>query len=396
MSEKNIVWIVLDSIRADHTTIGGYERDTTPRLASIAAEPDGFSTTCTAHAIWSLPSMASMLSCSYPEQHRVGVDNEALHEDVPTVAERLSDAGWHTVGLSVNPYFSEGTGLDKGFDDFQNFSITDLVKEAGVTNVLQFIAKLRKFSGGFSTNKRKHSPDYLLRSVVEDRVDDIAGESDPFFLCAHFNGAHHPYNPAPHFRDQFADELSHSDAFESGYQNSTDIYKTIAEDYALSSDDWDAVTAMYDSLIRQTDELIYDLVQYIKSIDDDRETAIVITADHGDHLGEYGMISHKLTLHDGLLQVPLVATGTHPFDEATELVQHNDFIATLLEEQGISTDGFAGVDLRSETREYAVSQRGGITYDRTMEKVTGYNSDFELDYTSPGLFSAITNGPGSI
>ena len=72
----NIVWITLDSVRADHTSVAGYHRDTTPNLERIAGRPGGTAlTNCFAHANWSLPSVASMLTGTYPAYLGTGSHN---------------------------------------------------------------------------------------------------------------------------------------------------------------------------------------------------------------------------------------------------------------------------------------------------------------------------------
>ena len=90
-----------------------------------------------------------------------------------------------------------------------------------------------------------------------------------------------------------------------------------------------------------------------------RETVVVVTGDHGDLFGEYGLVGHNLVLHDGLIRVPLVLTGIEGIVDGPEMVtQHIDVTRTLAEIAGVSTEQFNGRDLREQPRQFGISQRG--------------------------------------
>ena len=115
----NVIWLTIESTRTDHTTVGGAATDTTPNLARIAdADRGRVVPGCVAHGVWTLPSSASILTGTYPTHHGAGITGEAIPEQLPTVAERLREAGYHTRCLSPNSHLSSATGLDRGFDEF--------------------------------------------------------------------------------------------------------------------------------------------------------------------------------------------------------------------------------------------------------------------------------------
>lgn len=390
--KKNIIWIVLDSIRADRTPFGNHSRMTMPILEDFASRPGGIGMTCTAHGIWSLPSVASMMTGVWPSHHGAGLHNEVLPQDFTTVAERLSDVSYHTVGISRNSYFSSDTGLDRGFDEFHQMSVKDLFREAGISGTLSFVRNLRKYSGGLTINRQKHSPDVLLNEIIETRLNELAKDENPFAIFAHYLGAHHPYYPSPFFRNVFdlPEHLSASEAAEIAFQTSTDIYSTIATPESIEKHEWEATRTMYDALIRQTDSLLERLINIIEDLGLIDETIVVITSDHGDLIGEQNLISHKLLLHDALIQVPVVIHGSERVANSDgNNIQHIDIMQTILEEVGASTAGMHGDTLPDRNREYTVAQRGKQTAERTLTRVKQHNPEFHHGGIQRGLLTAI-------
>lgn len=392
MTAKNFVWLVFDSIRGDRTSVGGHDRRTTPTLEAIGSRSDGVAGTCFSHAIWSQPSVASMMTGTYLSTHGLGSHNETLPAELPTAAERLSDAGYRTVGVSSNPYFSSANGTHRGFDTFDSVSGKELALEAGPVSMLSFMRNIRTFSGGFRLDSRKHTPDFLLNEIVEDRLQRHARQELPFFLAAHYYGAHHPYYPAPAFRSKFASDLPMSPrrAAELAFDQSTDVYSRIARGPFEDEDIRKATRAMYDAQIAQVDALVDRLVTYLDRLGIGDETILVVTSDHGDLLGEMGLFSHKLALHDALVRVPIAVRGSdYLAGSDIELSQHADVMQTILSELGVDTDGMQGQRLDESPREMAVAQRGAKTHRKTFDEVRKHNPEFDHEHVIPGFVTAI-------
>jgi len=390
----NVVWITLDSVRQDHTSIDGYDRETTPNLQSIANRPSGVAfDTCIAAANWSLPSAASIATGTYPEYHRTGYDTDVLSENVDTVAERFRDVGYHTVGVSANHYFSEATGLDRGFEEFKEIMPSEFVSEVPARTLLEFLLKIRTHSGGFTREKTKHRPDYLVNEIVKNQLSACAESDGPFFVSAHYHGAHVPYYPPPTWQDTFESDLIESPraASERAFRHTADLHTAIGKTEAFTEEDWNALSVMYDTLVAYSDALVGDLFDHLEALPLD-DTVFVVTADHGDLLGEQGLLGHKFVLHDGLTRVPAVVHGLDALvDQSDELIQHLDIIRTLVGRAGGDTDGLHGIDLQTEQRSHALSQRGpGI--ESALKKIWETNPDFDAsDLHEEGLSAIRTD-----
>jgi arylsulfatase A-like enzyme len=116
----NVVLLILDCVRPDHVGCYGDRRGTTPNLDAFAIGATRFDNAITA-GVWTLPSMASMMTGLYPSQHRLNRVDRALGSDLVTLPQRLARAGWRTSGFTANPHGGRTFQLDRGFQEFHEF-----------------------------------------------------------------------------------------------------------------------------------------------------------------------------------------------------------------------------------------------------------------------------------
>lgn len=392
MHRPNIVWISLESTRADHTSMGGYSRDTTPNLARIADSRRGRAfDDCHTHGIWTLASSASILTGTIPTHHGTGMENDAIPEELETIPERLSAAGYHTACLSPNSHLSSATDLDRGFDEFAWLSSNTLLESAGVRTMAKYLLNCRRHGPGLTTDTRKHGTGFIMNEMAKGRLRSYADGEDPFFLYAHYGDPHHPYHPPGRYLERYAEdfEMSVEEANELGLYHHDNFHQLIADGCPLTDDEWDALHALYDAEIAHTDELVGELFDYATELGLD-DTVFVVTADHGELFGEQGMLAHLVVVDDAVTHVPLVV---HGFDELTahesETVQHADVMRTLLEAADARTEGLQGIDLREETREHSLTQRGAKRCLKNLERFSELNPDFDPSRYHAATLSAI-------
>lgn len=376
---RDIVWITLESVRQDHSSLGGYGRDTTPFLRSLAARPDAASfTNCFSHDIWTRSSSASILTGLAPSAHRTWSQDDRLARDVPTVAEALREEGYRTACVSPNPQLSDVTGLARGFDHFHYLSKDTLFQEAGIATMIRYLAGLRRYSAGYTTDTRKHSIGYLNRELAKRHVDAATGSETPLFLYTHLGDSHHPYHPPRPHQDAFADgfEMSLDDALETSMDMSEHIYEHMARGLPFADDEWNAIHSMYDAEILSVDQTTRRIVEYAESRLDD--PIVVVTSDHGELLGESGLLAHMISVEDAVSNVPMVVSGVPGLSGVhDEIVQHADAMQTVLEAAGVDFDLPVGHDLRRNNREFAVTQRSGARTRRKFEKLAECGTGFD-------------------
>jgi uncharacterized sulfatase len=115
------------------------------------------------------------------------------------------------------------------------------------------------------------------------------------------------------------------------------------------------------------------------------DLVFVVTADHGEFFGEHGLLAHKVAIDDAVIHVPLVTYGLPEIShQKDEIVQPIDVVRTLLELAGARTEQMQGIDLRTETREYAISQRGPTD----LSMYSDLNPDFDTSAFPESLLTA--------
>lgn len=284
-----ILFVVLDTVRADRLSACGNDRPTSPRLEQMVRDGAWMSCEAAAPASWTLPSHASFFTGTELPDHGIGMvsDGDAVlpwgskleirsfETDRPTLAEQLAARGYQTAALSANPVVGPTTGLLRGFD-------------------LQRV-------GGF----RGDALDRELRELLTE----VDGER-PLFLYVNIIDAHDPWPAIPDdvgwlpprdaIRMKQWDRSAPLNHYVSGRmpedeaaafaEHLVDVY-----DYAV----WHADTNL--------GRVLDTLTDYGWLTDDSR---IVVTSDHGEYLGEHGHVGHSgALLHEPVTRVPLLVKG---------------------------------------------------------------------------------------
>src|SRR5258706_2245582 len=170
-AHEDVVFIVVDTLRADHLGAYGYDRGTSPRIDAFASGATVFESAWSA-APWTLPSVMSIMPSRYPSSHRVENDGLKLASDVPTLAETMNKAGYATGGFVAHVYVSSAFGFDRGFEVFDDFGLS--------------------------------RPGYRLEAGMEPTADKVTDAAlawlgrqgrKPVFPLVHYFDPHWPYDP---------------------------------------------------------------------------------------------------------------------------------------------------------------------------------------------------------
>ncbi|SFR66481.1 sulfatase [Halogeometricum limi] len=388
---RDIVWITLESVRQDHTTLGGYHRDTTPFLKSLSERTDGAAfENCFSHDVWTRASSASILTGLASSSHRTWTQENRLSSDVPTIPEALQRAGYRTACISPNPQLSDVTGLARGFDDFHYLGRDTLLEEAGVPTVLRYLTKLNTHSAGYTTDTAKHSVGYISDAIARRHIREAARDDESLFLYTHLGDSHHPYYPPKPYQDLYADgfEMSVDEALKLAMEMSSDLHGYIARGASFTEDEWNALHAMYDALIRYVDDTVRSIVEYAEERLDD--PLVVVTSDHGELFGEKGMLAHMVVADDAVSHVPLVVSGVDGLSGTrSDVVQHADAMKTVLSEAGVDADVPVGMDLRDGDREFAVTQRSGARCASKLEMIRERDDSFDASRYHAGDLTSL-------
>lgn len=353
-SKPGIVWVTLDSVRADHTTIHDYERNTTPELERIADHGQSF-TNCFAHGTGTASSVASIFTGVWPWEHQVAMNGSVgeIPDQLRTAAEIFREQGYRTACVTTNPRI-DLIGGDAGFDEYYDISRSTLLNPEFLPITLRFLKNFWSESVGLTWKGVHHSFSYIVTEIARRWVESV---NEPYFLYVHYNEPHRPYYPPLSSRDRYTTEVDVTE--DRALHTSTEIHERSREynagELEMTRDDWEAVEAMYDAEIAYTDSYVGSLFDYVES----SNPVFVVTADHGELLGEGSMFGHgQGVVRDELSHVPLVLSGVPDLAvDEDEIVQHIDVMRTLLSMAGASDDQFGGFDLcNGQTRGFAVIQ----------------------------------------
>lgn len=289
---RNVVLVVIDTLRRDHLATYGYSRDTAPFLGELARQGAVFQGLTPAP--WTKPATASLLTGLHPLHHQAIDRVDRLPDAAETLAERLRRAGYHTLGASANGWVSQAFGFDRGFDTFLFFP--DNPKAARLNRD-------------------------LLPAL--DRL------KPPFFLYVHYIDPHLPFDPDTAWdgRPLSADLKARP----------VTVQEVDAPHFLQRSPELMArARDLYDGEIRGADDALRELSGWLARRGLMKSTVLVVTADHGEELGDHGRMSHGQTVYQEVLRVPLVirAPGAVPpgrFGRASLM----DVVPTLLDLLGI-------------------------------------------------------------
>lgn len=303
----NVVLVVLDTTRVDRLSAYGYARPTTPALERLASEGARFTRAYSA-AEWTAASHASIFTGAHVSVHGVTRESAILDEELGTLAESLGERGMRTAAFVKKEWLNDETGILRGFE-----TTFDLTKEPPRTALLACIRAVRG---------ERAARDKGAAEINATAFPWLARHADhPFFAFFNYNEAHANLRPPPELRRQFLSDAT------------TDWGKTkFPENHAFNVGDvpytqaeLDVFSELYDAEIAYQDRRLGELVDFLRSEGILERTLLIVTADHGENLGEKGRLGHELSIANTLLHVPLlvryprrIAPGT-VVDEPVEI-----------------------------------------------------------------------------
>jgi arylsulfatase A-like enzyme len=333
----NVLLIVLDTVRADHLSLYGYPRPTTPHLRRLARNGIRFDR-ARAAAPWTLASHANMFTGRWP--HELAVEwTSPLRGGVPTLAEHLGSLGYATAGFVGNTFYgSYDSGLDRGFTHYEDY-VFDALNAArtakSVDDSLKTIGELGRLwhIDGRTYQDLTRGERKDARVVNREFLDWLSRRREPgrpFFAFLNYVDAHSPYLLPPgvsHVLDMAP--LTNRDWQLLGLRWSDENRRRFPRPaQRLARDAYDNCLAYLDGRLG---ELIDDLQR--RGVLD--QTLVIVAADHGEELGERGLFDHGESLYRAEIRVPLLIVlpagrGRSPVPVVVDsLVSLRDIPATI-------------------------------------------------------------------
>ena len=283
LDQPHILLVTSDTLRADHLSIFGYPRATSPSLDEFATRSWHFTDAVTVIPKTG-PSFVTTFTGWHSVQHGVRSNFEAIPDGLPVLAEWLKSGGYATAAFVGNPVLREGIGFAKGFDVYRLF---DGKRDEGVRLVNEAFFE---WAGGHTWDR-------------------------PTFVWIHYMDPHGPYAPAVELERPFLeDELAQSDERVPlepetlPSNNPNKVLGAIPIYQQRDGEDRAAVyVARYDAEILYMDTAFGELTAFLEERGLYDGAAVIFTSDHGESLGEHDLwFEHGWFAYEPTLHVPLM------------------------------------------------------------------------------------------
>lgn len=329
-AKPNVIFILVDTLRADRLGAYGNKHELTPTMDAIAKEGVLFERAF-APAPWTLPSVASMITCYFPRVHKCLSYREVedmnqgrkakvavLQDKFFTLAEMMKSAGYDTAGFVANKFLIKEFGFAQGFDHYDSAFAENTVRGELVNNAATTWLKERK-------------------------------SDKPLFMYLHYMDVHGPYNAAAKFMDPLMAEVEKIPVAKRRLLSKEEAAKinpylqvpppdaTDPARHERLKGYWEYWAARYEAGVRECDFYIGQLVEQLKAAGLWDNAYVILTADHGEALCEHGYWDHGYTLMQSDLHIPLVLRwpGVLPAGgRSQQNVDLMDIMPTLAEQLG--------------------------------------------------------------
>jgi arylsulfatase len=370
---RNVLFILVDTLRADHLGAWGYGRPTSPNVDAFAREAVKFDA-ARSQASCTFPSVNSILTSRGPAAF-LGQPDQALTipEGIPSLAGILREHGYRTAAVSASPVvrnhhsrFNPHGGFGRGFDVFHEDCVW------------------------------KHAE--CVNQAAAEQLRQPRGDR-PFFLYLHFIDPHGPYQTPKDWPHKFAQGKPEKRWVRIGDPNPIGdwLYKSKPKP-DFTPEDFRHLQDLYDDEIAYFDQRFAELLASIRAAGLLDDSIVVFAADHGEEFLEHGDLKHCRNLFDTTVHVPLllripgVAART-----VSRPVQNLDLVPTILDYLGIDARKyrFEGRSLREEIEGKA--KTAGLQYGLMGEQRSVSDGRFKLIEKlagGPPVLFDLKNDPG--
>jgi arylsulfatase A-like enzyme len=372
----SIVFILIDTLRADFLGSYGFEGPVSPQLDALARESHLFEH-CYAQAPWTKPSMASLFCSLHPLGHGVtnhegrmwGRETEdlvkgVLAEEAVTLAEVLQEGGYRTAGFVANPWMTAEYGFHQGFDVYED--VTGDPKSGIKVPADSVLAQARGWLSSIRPAER-------------------------FFLYLHFMEVHAPYDSPNSYYElvRGSPGLASDDRITLEEFKWVPIYMRqpywVVDEQASLISTW---RGRYAAGIRHLDQTLAPFLEELQSSGRLENTWLVITSDHGEEIHEHGGWDHGRTLYEHQIHVPLLLRPPGGLEEPRrheDLVRLIDLMPTLLARAGLAGPSTMEGDDLSPLLAGEPVDVSGVSF------ATGTNEDPGLYSLNVGKYKLILN-----
>jgi arylsulfatase A-like enzyme len=359
---SNIILISVDTLRADHVNVYGYERDVSPAITRLAANGVVFEQAFV-NAPKTSPSLVSIMTGLEVKEHKIHELRTELDEAVPVLAEALQGAGYSTAGFCGQFNCSRRWGFGRGFDHYDDrFEFEDGQRTDRV-------------GGGFYPASEKRAA-YLVEEAIS-WLKVLPADDAPYFIWLHFMDPHAGYAAPSPYTQMYTGRSQFSANSLVGPKVPTDLINQQARVEGIA--DYDYYVNQYDAEIRYMDNQIGRFLTYLEAEGAYDDALVIFTADHGEYMGETAdqarYFSHGSTLYDSEIKVPLIVKlpgNRFGGRRSAELASLIDITPTALEHAGLEADHLQSYSLGSPSPDGNAAGRRDAVFVQSPREIADF------------------------
>jgi arylsulfatase A-like enzyme len=273
LSGRNVVVVLVDTLRADHLGFHDYARDTSPFLDTVAAEGVVFDR-AVSNSSFTRESVSTLLTGRLPSMSGSMGWHAAPSDHLRTLGNVFKDEGYRT-GFFTTTIMLGNPKFTRGFD-----VVDQLVEKAGVSGM-------------------SHELTNTALAFVRESPDD------PFMMYVHYFDPHGPYDPSHELKLRFTD-APHPDPVGLYTDLRPRLNQYLENGFAPGEERFEDMVLRYDAEIVDVDDAIRDLFAGLEELGVADDTLVVLTSDHGEEFLDHGNMGHAWAIYDESIQVPLV------------------------------------------------------------------------------------------
>ena len=338
-NDLNLLFVLIDTLRADRLSTYGYDRETSPTLDKLAADGVRFAENMS-QSSWTKCSMASLWTGLYPVRTGVTRSPQGLPDEAQMPAEIIREAGFRTAAIWRNGWVGPGFGFSQGFEVYHSPRSAPIPRS---------VRREKPTLGVSGTDQ----------DVINSAIEFLRAQGDErWFLYVHMMDVH-----------QYV------------YDEDTALFGTTYSD-------------IYDNSIRWTDRVLGSLIMDLDVRGLRDKTVIVVAGDHGEAFGEHGREGHARDVHGEVTTTPLIVS--FPFrlepgivvDAPTENV---DLWPTLLDL--LQLPSLEAVDGQSRLPEIMAAARSEPAPPRDTPRFAHLDQSWGRSNQEPRPMVAVREGP---
>jgi arylsulfatase A-like enzyme len=267
----------------------------------------------------------------YVSQHGTHARHQYLDTHFLTLAELLRSHGYRTALFPNVVWVSKPFGLHRGFDTFGLPGRLPLFKK------LDFLFKRETIIEKACRHLTGHPYESATRDTNQKIKKWLATEYEdggaPFFINVHYGNPHLPHR----FRKPYT-ALYLGDRSAEAKKVNQDPHRYMAGKVSMSEEDFEILKALYDGELSYLDFMLNEVFELLRERGIFDDTLLIITADHGENIGDHGLMAHQYCLYDTLIRVPLIIRYPRLFPAGHRengQVQTHEIFTTIMDVLGV-------------------------------------------------------------